>query len=159
MSQVSVHLDPYQYGCLRGSSTTVYLIRMYHLIVEWLDRGCASVDLFLKDYRKAFDAIRHSVAIINLRTMGTNNVILLLVTNFLQALYQCFYSLFPGDTDSELVELTCRAPQGTKLASLLFLAVINFILSGYEEIFKYVANLSVLLKYIVEQSLRLFPIL
>ncbi|XP_065574948.1 uncharacterized protein LOC136036574 [Artemia franciscana] len=28
MSQVSAHLDPYQYGCLRGSSTTVYLVRI-----------------------------------------------------------------------------------------------------------------------------------
>ena len=151
-SQVSAHLDPYQHGCLRSSSTTVYLVRMYHLIVEWLDRGTAIVNLLLVDYRKAFDLIRHSVAITNLRTMGAHKHILLLVINFLQARNQCVYSLFPGDTDSEWVELTCGAPQGIMLASLLFLAVINFILSGYEERFKYVDDLSVLLKYIVEKS-------
>ena len=126
---------------------------MYHLIVEWLDRGSAIVDLLLVDNRKAFDLIRHSVAITNLRTMGAQQHILLLVINFLQARYQCVYSLFPGDTDSEWVELTCGAPQGTKLASLLFLGVIDFILSGYEERFKYVDDLSVLML----RSLRLSP--
>ncbi|XP_065584632.1 uncharacterized protein LOC136043664 [Artemia franciscana] len=125
---------------------------MYHLIVEWLGRGSAIVDLLLKDYRKAFDLIRHSVAITNLRTMGAHKHILLLVINFLQARYQCVYRLFLGDTDSKWVELTCRAPQGTKVASLLFLAEINIILSGYEERLKYVDDLSVLLKYIVEKS-------
>ena len=135
---------------------------MYHLIVEWLDRGSAIVDLLLVDYRKAFDLIRHSVAITNLRTMGAQKHILLLVINFLQTRYQCvsqvFSSLFPGDTDSEWVELTCGAPQGTNLASLLFLAVINFILPGYEERFKYVDDLSVLLKYIVEKCEAAPPI-
>ncbi|XP_065564321.1 uncharacterized protein LOC136029743 [Artemia franciscana] len=82
VSQVSAHLDPYQYGCLRGSSTTVYLVRMYHLIVEWLDRGSAIVDLLLVDYRKAFDLIRHSVAITNLRTMDSTICSLSLVLDF-----------------------------------------------------------------------------
>ena len=83
---------------------------------------------------------------------GWGTYIFLLVINFLQACYQCIYSLFPGDTNSEWVELTCGAPQGNKLASVLFLEVINFILSCYEERFKYVDDLSVLLKYIVEKS-------
>ena len=87
---------------------------------------------------KAFDLIRHSVAITNLRTMGAHKHILLLVINFLQARYQCVYMLLPGDTDSEWVELTCGAPQVTNLPIPRFLAVINFILSGYEEKFKYV---------------------
>jgi len=46
----------------------------------------------------------------------------------------------------------CGAPQGTKLAALLFIAVINFVLSEFEDRFKYVDDLSVLLKYLIENS-------
>ena len=48
--------------------------------------------------------------------------------------------------------LTCGAPQGTKLATLLFLAVINFVFSEFKDRFKYVDNLSVLLKHLIVNS-------
>ena len=36
LSQISPSLDPFQYGCLKGSSTTHYLIRLFHLITNRL---------------------------------------------------------------------------------------------------------------------------
>ena len=105
-------------------------MRTYQLNVEWLDRRSAIVNL-LVDYRKVFDLIRHFIAVTSLRAMGARKHILLLVINFLQDRFQFFYSLFPGDTNSEWAELTCSAPQGTKLVGLLFLAVINFVLSEF----------------------------
>lgn len=152
MSQVQGSLDPYQYGCLKGSSTTVYLVRLYHLIVEWLDQGGTIVDLLLADYRKAFDLIRHYTAVNNLKVMGACRHILLLIIDFLRDRLQSVYGLYPGDTDSEWSELTCGAPQGTKLAALLFLAVINFVLADFDERFKFVDDLSTLLKYLIEKS-------
>ena len=37
LQQIAPAIDPYQYGCIRGSRTAIYLVRMYHLIVKWLD--------------------------------------------------------------------------------------------------------------------------
>ena len=57
LPQISPSLDPFQYSCLKGSSTTHYLVRLFHLITEWLDQRNTIVDLLLADYRKAFDLI------------------------------------------------------------------------------------------------------
>jgi len=62
MAQVSPSVDPCQYGCLKGSITTICLIRMYHPSVEWLDRGSAIVNLLVY-YGKAFHLIRHFIAL------------------------------------------------------------------------------------------------
>ena len=84
--------------------------------------------------------------------MGAKTQILLLVREFLQGRRQSVYPLFAEDTCSEWSELTCGCPQGTKLAALLFLAVINPILAEFEERSKFVDDLSALLKYIVENA-------
>ena len=152
LEQIPPSIDPYQYGCIRGSSTSIYLVRMYHLIVQWLNTSNSTADLFLADYRKAFDLIKHKTALTNLKEMGAKTQILLLVTEFLQGRRQSVYPLFVEDTCSEWSELTCGCPQGTKLAALLLLAVINPILAEFEERFKYVDDLSALLKYIVENA-------
>ena len=60
------------------------------------------------------------------------------------------YSLFPEHANSKWAALTCSAPQRTKLAALLFSAIINFVLSDFWDKFKYVDNLSVLMKYLTE---------
>ena len=59
LEQIAHAIDPYQYGCIRGSSTSINLVRMYHLIVQWLDTSNSTVDLFLAEYRKSFDLIKH----------------------------------------------------------------------------------------------------
>ena len=120
---------------------------MYHSIVQWLDTSNSTVDLFLADYRKAFDLIKHKTALTNLKEMGAKTQILLLVREFLEGRRQSVYPLFAEYTCSEWSELTCGCPQGTKLAALLFLAVINPILAEFEERFKFVDDLSALLKY------------
>ena len=73
---------------------------------------------------------------------------------FLQGRRQSFYLLFAEDTFSEWSGLTCGCPgyEGTKLATLLFLAVINPILAEFEGRFKFVNDLSALLKYIIENA-------
>ena len=151
MSQVSPSLHPYQYGCMKGSSTTDYLVRMYHLIVEWLDRGSAIVNLLLVDYRKTFDLIRHFIAVTNVCVTVTNKHISLLLIDFLQDRFQCVYSLFlktptPNGLSSRVVLHKARN------LVLLFLAVINFVFSEFEDKFKYVDDSSVILKYLIENS-------
>ena len=152
LQQIAPSIDTYQYGCIRGSSTAIYLVRMYHLIVEWLDSPNSVIDLLLADYRKAFDLIEHLIALKNLKEMGAGKNLLLLVRDFLRGRRQSVYPLFADVIRSEWTELTCGCPQGTKLAALLFLAVINKILAEFEERFKFVDDLSSLLKYIVENA-------
>ena len=147
MSRVSPSLAPFQYRCLKGSSTTVYLVRMYHFSVEWLDRGSTIVDLLLVDYRKAFDLIRNFIAMTNLQALGARKHFLLLVIG--KTVSSASTS---GDTNSEWTELTCGAPQGAKPAAPLFLGIINFVLSDFEVMFKYVDDLSVLLKHLIGSS-------
>jgi hypothetical protein len=125
---------------------------MYHLIVEWLDSPNSVIDLLLADYRKAFDLIEHLIALKDLKEMGAGKNLLLLVRDFLRGRRQSVYPLFADDIHSEWTELTGGCPQGTKQAALLFLAVINKILAEFEERFKFVDDLSSLLKYIVENA-------
>ena len=75
LEQIAAAIDPYQYGCIRGSSTSIYLVQMYHLIVQWLESSNSTVDLFLADYRKAFDLIKHMTALTNLKEMGAKTQI------------------------------------------------------------------------------------
>ena len=63
----------------------VYLVRLYHLIVQWLKSEEALVDLLLVDYMKAFDLIKHLIAATNLKRMGARKHILLPVIDFLRS--------------------------------------------------------------------------
>ena len=49
LEEIAPAFDPYQYGCIRGSSTAIYLVRMYHLTVQWFDTSNSAVDLILAD--------------------------------------------------------------------------------------------------------------
>ncbi|KAK2712476.1 hypothetical protein QYM36_011237 [Artemia franciscana] len=81
--------------------------------------------------------------------MGAYKHILLLIIDFLCSWYEQVYALFPHDLNSDWEEITCRAPQGTKLTALLFLVVIDYVKDNIDDQFKYVDNLSALLKFIV----------
>ena len=126
-----------QHGCLKGSGTTLYLARLYQLIVQWLKSGHTFVDLLLVDYRKEFNFITNLVAATNLKRMGTRKHILQLVIDFLCSWYQRVYALFPADLDSDWEEITYGAPQGTKLAALLFPVVITYVINKIDDQFKY----------------------
>ena len=142
-------IEPYQYGCIRGSSTAVYLVWMYYLIVKWLDTSNSIVYLLFVDCRKVFGLVIHLKALTNLTEMGAKNqtLVLVIVTEFLWRRLQSFYPLFAEDNCSEWPRLTFGSPQATKLVPRSFLAVIKRILAEFEECFKFVDDLSALLKY------------
>jgi len=73
--------------------------------------------------------------------MGARENILLLAIDFFQDRFQCTYSHFSGETNSEWAKLMFGTPQGTKHAALFFLAVINFVLSEFEDRFNNVEDL------------------
>ena len=47
---------------------------------------------------------------------------------------------------------TCGAPQGTQLAATVFLSVINFLIAYYDDRYKFVGDLSFILKYLVQNG-------
>ncbi|XP_065562451.1 uncharacterized protein LOC136028533 [Artemia franciscana] len=66
---------------------------------------------------------------------------------------QRVYALFEGDSDSDWTGKTCGSPQGTKLAAIVFIAVINYLLVEYEDHYKFIDDISFLLKYLVENGI------
>ncbi|XP_065583824.1 uncharacterized protein LOC136042814 [Artemia franciscana] len=153
LDQVSSSIDKYQYGGLQDCSTTVYLVRMYDCILTWLDKGNRFLDQGAIDFQKAFDFINHLIAGQNLKIMGAKKRVLSVIMDFLSNRKQRVYALFEGDSDSDWTGITCGAPQGTKLAAIVFIAVINYLLVEYEDHYKFIDDISFLLKYLVENGI------
>ena len=153
LDQISSSIDKYQYGGLQECSTTVYLVRMYDCILTWLDKGNRFLDLGAIDFQKAFDFINHLIAGQNLKIMGAKKRVLSVIMDFLSNRKQRVYALFEGDSDSDWTGITCGAPQGTKLAAIVFIAVINYLLVKYEDHYKFIDDISFLLKYLVENGI------
>ena len=55
------HCDPNQYGCTKGRSTTLALIKFFHYIYQSLDNSTNFARILLIDFRKAFDLINHNI--------------------------------------------------------------------------------------------------
>ena len=62
------------------------------------------------------------------------------------------FSLYESDSNSKWFSSTCGAPQGTKLAAIVFLSVINFLITDYDDHYKFVDDLSFILKYLVQNG-------
>ena len=60
------------------------------------------------------------------------------------------FALYEGGANSEWSSSTCGPPQGTKLAAIVFLSVINFLIADYYDCYKFVDDLSFILKYLVQ---------
>ena len=65
-------IDPKQFGCLRGSSTTLCLLDMFHSWLSKLDTDRCSLRIVLLDFSKAFDRINLNVLITKLIDMGAS---------------------------------------------------------------------------------------
>ena len=61
------------------------------------------------------------------------------------------FAVFEDDSNSEC-SLSCGAPQGTKLVAIVFLSVINFLIADYGDSYKFVDDLSFILKYLVQNG-------
>ena len=55
------HCDPNQFGCTKGRSTTLALIKFTHYLYQSIDNCNNFVRILLIDFRKAFDLIDHNI--------------------------------------------------------------------------------------------------
>ena len=152
LDQIKESIDQIQYGRLKDCNTSVYLVRMYESLLKWVEKGHSLVDHGAMDFRKAFDLINHIVAALNVKLMKDKKKTLTLVLDFLSQRMQRVFALYEGDNNSELSSSTCRAPQGTKLEAIVFLTVINFLIADYDDCYKFVDDLSSILKHLVQNS-------
>ena len=116
------NIDPYQYGCVKKSSTTHALV---HLIHHWLNATKAPNTVIrscLIDFSKAFDRIDHTILLHKLQLFNTPQVLLNWCANFLPNRKQrvCLNSF-----SSPWKHVHAGVPQGTKLGPLFFLVMVN----------------------------------
>jgi hypothetical protein len=56
-------LDPWQFGCIKKSSTVHALVQLMHTCYNTTDAAKAFVRVLLLDYSKAFDLINHQILV------------------------------------------------------------------------------------------------
>jgi hypothetical protein len=66
VEDVKGKIDPNQFGCLKGTSTTYCLLDMVHTWLSHLDSSGDHLRICFLDFSKAFDRIGHNVSITKL---------------------------------------------------------------------------------------------
>ena len=116
------HVDPFQFGCVKKSSTTHALV---HLIHQWLaatETPQTVVRSCMIDFSKAFDRIDHNILIHKLRILNVPLILLNWCANFLQNRQQ---RVKLNNSVSSWKLIHAGVPQGTKLGPLFFLVMVN----------------------------------
>ena len=122
ISDIRDKIDPRQFGCLKGSSTTYCLLDMVHNWISHLDSTGQYLRVCFLDFSKAFDCINHNVLINKLIELGVRRSLIPWIINFLSNLRQCVRL---GELTSNWMPIAAGVPQGTKLGPILFLVMVN----------------------------------
>lgn len=138
-SIVMPNIDPFQFGGVKKSSTTLALV---HLIHHWLS-ALEAPNTFIRscqiDFTKVFDRIDHNILMYILRLLDVPPVLLNWCANFLQDRQQ---RVKLGTFKSRWKKINAGVPQGTKLGPLFFLVMVND-LSTDLPMYKYVDDCTI----------------
>ena len=117
-------IDFRQYGGQKGNATSHYIIEFLKFILSCLDGSGdqTAVLSYMVDFEKAFMKQDHNILITKLSDMGVPGWLLKLVMSFLSD--RKLLVLFKG-VKSNVKMMPGGGPQGTLLALLLFLVLVN----------------------------------
>ena len=122
IEDVQDKVDPKQFRCLKGSSTTVNLIDMIDNWLNSLDAQSHYLRICFIDFKKAFNRIDHNILVSKLLSLGVRRSIIPWICSFLTNRRQ---SVRIDNSRSEWGAVNAGVPQGTKLGPVLFIIMIN----------------------------------
>ncbi len=115
-------MNLYQFGSLKGSSTTLALIELVHNWLGSLESHGKFVRILVLDFQKAFDRVDHAILLSKISNTGVPDFLTRWVTSFLCDRRQ---TIQIGSTTSKWSHLKTGVPQGTLLGPVAFLLHIN----------------------------------
>ena len=141
LDDIKSSIDVRQYGNMRGSSTSHYLVRLMHDLLSQLDHADMLFSVIMYDFKKGFDLIDHTTVIKKLLDMDLRPAYARWVSSFLQDRQQRVK--MPDGTLSSWKRITCGTPQGTLIGPVAFLAMVNDAASEAQNRLKYVDDLTI----------------
>ena len=141
LDDIKANIDIRQYGNMRGSSTSHYLIRLIHDLLSQLDRADKLFSVIMYDFKKGFDLIDHTTVMRRLLDMGLRPAYARWLSSFLQDRHQRVK--MPDGSLSSWKPITCGTPQGTLVGPVAFLAMVNGAAAQAQNRLKYVDDLTV----------------
>ena len=116
-------ISPYQFGFTKGRSTQDAIFLLSEKIYDcWNNDNSSMLLNIFVDFRKCFDTIDHRINLKRLELYGINGIFLKLLQSYLTDRTQSVRII---DEISSSRPLTVGIPQGSNLACLCFLIVIN----------------------------------
>ena len=121
LQRIGAKLDPFQFGTLRGRSTSHALVSIIDQWARALDGG-ESVRAVFVDFTKAFDRMDHTLLLNKMLTLGAPIFLVEWMFSFLKGYH---HRVKINGHISEWREPTAGMPQGTWLGPLSFIILIN----------------------------------
>ena len=111
------HIDEQQYGNVKDSSTTHYLVDVVDTVLKGIDEAGHYATLCAIDFTKAFDRINHNIAVQKLIDIGIRPSIIPVISSFLCNRTQ---SVRIKGRSSACQSISGGVPQGTKFGPTIF---------------------------------------